>query len=411
VGGEGVTFTNSYVNFPLCCPSRATFLTGQYMHNSGVQGNNPPYGGYGALDHSNTLPVWLKDAGYKTVHIGKYLNGYGSARPTERPPGWTEWYGLIDPYTYMSYGYRMNRNGVVTQYGSAPQDYQADVLADTAVEVITRRVRNPAPLFLTVAPLTPHSEVDLATGTWSPIRPAPRHKGVYDTLPLPTPPNFNEADVSDKAPANQALPLLTPDRISGVAVAYRRQAEALLAIDEMVERIYEAVEASGELDDTVIVFVSDNGYFHGEHRIPSGKGRAFEESVEVPLLVRGPGFAPGETAAERVTNADLAPTFVALGEASPRRVMDGRSLLDPDPGRPLLFEATHDVPNPFTAVRSGRWMWVEYAAGGRELYDMVEDPYQLVSRHNDPSLAAKKAELTSLLARLRTCAGDTCRAP
>ena len=134
-------------------------LTGQYMHNHGVRGNTPPTGGYSRLDHTNTLPVWLSEPGYATAHVGKYLNGYGDADPPERPPGWTEWYGLIDPTTYQVYDYRMNRNGVVTQYGHTPADYQTDVIADTAVDVITRRAPKRAPFFLTVAPLAPHREV------------------------------------------------------------------------------------------------------------------------------------------------------------------------------------------------------------------------------------------------------------
>ena len=148
----------------------------------------------------------------------------------------------------------------------------------------------------------------------------------------------------------------------------------------MVERIYRAVEASGELDNTVIVFTSDNGFFHGEHRVPKGKERVYDEAIRVPLIVRGPGFAPGLIATEPVINADLAPTFVALSGATPGRVMDGRSLLDRDPSRPLLIEAG-DVPAPFTAVRTTSWEWVEYQSGERELYDLTNDP---VPAHEPP---------------------------
>ena len=178
----------------------------------------------------------------------------------------------------------------------------------------------------------------------------------------------------------------------------------------MVERIYRAVEASGELNNTVIVFTSDNGFFHGEHRVPKGKERVYDEAIRVPLIARGPGFARGLIATEPVINADLAPTFVALAGATPGRVMDGRSLLDRDPPRPLLIEAG-DVSAPYTAVRTTSWEWVEYQSGERELYNLTNDPYELTSRHDDPTLLATKAQLADLLARLRTCAGNSCRAP
>ena len=314
LGDQGTTFTNSFVNFPLCCPSRATMLTGQYMHNHGVLGNDPPTGGYNRLDHTNTLPVWLRDAGYVTAHVGKYLNGYGASNPQQRPPGWTEWYGLIDAYRV--YDYRMNRNGVVTQYGHAAADYQTDVIADTAVDVITRRAPNRTPFFLTVAPLAPHREV-FTSDNIQPIRPAPRHLGLYNDLAPPRPPNFNEADVSDKPSPIRNRPRLTAEEINTITTDYRRKAEALQAVDEMVERIYRVVEASGELNNTVIVFTSDNGFFHGEHRVPKGKDRVYDESIRVPLLAKGPGFTPGLIATEPVINADLAADLRCAGRRNP----------------------------------------------------------------------------------------------
>ena len=183
---QGTTFTNSFVSFPLCCPSRATFLTGQYMHNHGVDGNGPPpNGGYASLDHTNTLPVWLQPAGYATGHVGKYLNGYGVDDPNRGPPGWTEWYGLLDGGTYRTYDYIMNRNGAVKRFGTRPSDYQTDVIADDAVDFIDRRAPAAAPFFLTVAPIAPHREFTSGTTT-APIEPAPRHQGRYDERRAPT---------------------------------------------------------------------------------------------------------------------------------------------------------------------------------------------------------------------------------
>jgi N-acetylglucosamine-6-sulfatase len=150
---RGATFANSFVTYALCCPSRATFLTGQYAHNHGVLGNVPPAGGYAKLDHTNTLPVWLQDAGYYTAHLGKYLNGYGRADPTEIPPGYDEWRGSVDPSTYRFYGYKLNENGRLTTY----ETYQTDLYAQKAARIIRRRAPSAQPFFLWVAFLAPHS--------------------------------------------------------------------------------------------------------------------------------------------------------------------------------------------------------------------------------------------------------------
>ena len=348
--------------------------------------------------------MWLKAAGYNTAHVGKYLHGYGVGNKQERPPGWTDWYGLIDFSTYKVYDYEMNRNGEIVTYGNAPEDYQTDVLADTAVDVIERRAPSSKPFFLSVTPLAPHLEGS------TPIRPAPRHQGTFGSTPLPRPPNFDEVDVSDKPSYVRDRPRITSTQLASMTTAYRRAAESLLAVDEMIDRMYQALEAEGELDETIFVFTSDNGYFYGEHRVNGGKGRVYDEAVKVPLVVRGPGFAPGATVTDPVMNVDLAPTFVQVSEATARRVMDGRSLLDRDPARPLLFEAENTATT-FTAVRTRAWTWVEYPNGQRELYDVVRDPYQLTSRHADPRLAAVRTQLSFLLDELRTCAGPTCRSP
>jgi N-acetylglucosamine-6-sulfatase len=156
---QGATFANSFASFPLCCPSRATFVTGQYGHNHTIMGNAPPQGGYEKLraTEANTLPAWLRAAGYQTVHIGKYLNGYGRTSPTHVPAGWSEWYGSIDPSTYRFYGYTLNENGRLVNYGASPQHYQADVYTAKAVDVVRRLAPRPEPFFLSVAYLAPHS--------------------------------------------------------------------------------------------------------------------------------------------------------------------------------------------------------------------------------------------------------------
>ena len=349
---EGVEFTNNFASNPLCCPSRATYLTGQYPHNHGVLRNVAPNGGYAALDGSSTLPVWLQRAGYATVHIGKYLNGYGREDPAEVPPGWDEWRGSVDPTTYSMYGYTLNENGALTTYGDPdvedPAAYQTDVYARKAVDVIERRAPDERPFFLSVAPLAPHGESDLGAddppdGEPGP-RAAPRHEGAFAAEPLPQPPSFNEADLSDKPAEIQALPPIGPNAAATIATRYRNRLETLLAVDDMVGAIVTALRRAGELDETVIVFTSDNGFLHGEHRIRQGKQHLYEESIRVPLIIRAPDLPEGATRTQPVANVDLAATILDYAEADGERAPDGRSLrrLARDrrlePGRAILIE-------------------------------------------------------------------------
>ena len=157
IADQGVTFDNSFVSYSLCCPSRSTFLTGQYAHNHGVWGNTAPNGGYYKLDSTNTLPVWLQRAGYQTIHLGKYLNQYGTRNPREIPPGWGQWYGTPDPSTYRYLNYQINENGNLVQFGNAAADYKTDVESRLAVDLISRQAADPRPFFMWVAFLAPHS--------------------------------------------------------------------------------------------------------------------------------------------------------------------------------------------------------------------------------------------------------------
>jgi N-acetylglucosamine-6-sulfatase len=410
---QGVTFDNSFVSYSLCCPSRATFLTGQYAHNHGVWGNAAPNGGYYKLDSTNTLPVWLQRAGYQTIHLGKYLNGYGTRSKTEIPPGWGEWYGSPDPSTYQYLNYTLNENGKLVTYGNRAADYKTDVEARKAVDIIARQAIDPRPFFLWVAFLAPHSggprDSDDPTGLGTPS-PAPRHRNYFATQPLPIPPSFNEADVSDKPAGIRNRPLMTPAKIAAVRENYQQRLESLLAVDDAVGLIVNQLAAIGELDRTYILFTSDNGFFHGEHRVPSGKVLLYEPSIRVPLIMRGPRIPPGQHRRQFVANIDLAPTIVAATGAQPGRVMDGRSLLpfarDPifHSGRDLLLETPT-----FSAIRTPNWLYAEYVTGERELYNLAHDPDELTSLHNDLRYARTEADLARRLARLRGCAGPACR--
>jgi N-acetylglucosamine-6-sulfatase len=413
---QGVTFANSFASFPLCCPSRATYVTGQYGHNHTIMGNAPPAGGYDKLapTHANTLPAWLQRAGYTTVHVGKYLNGYGRARPLEVPAGWTEWYGSTDPSTYRFYNYTLNENGRLVTYGTGAANYQADVYNRKAVDIVRRLAPAAKPFFLSVAFLAPHSggprDPDDPANQATPS-PAPRHRNAFANQPLPAPPSLNEADVSDKPAAIRNRRVIPTARLNAIRENYQQRLESLLAVDEAVRDILSALEATGELNRTLILFTADNGFFHGEHRVPSGKVLVYEPSVRVPLLLRGPGVPRGAERSNLVANVDLAATILDAANAAPvGRRLDGRSLLPfaRDPrvrsGRDILLETPS-----YSAIRTPRHVFVQHSTGEQELYDLTADPHQLTSLHADPRFAALKADLGARLARLRTCAGDTCR--
>lgn len=417
----GTSFDNSVVSYSLCCPSRSTFLTGQYAHNHGVLGNTPPDGGFAKLRGAETLPVWLGRAGYATAHIGKFLNGYGTVNPTQIPPGWAEWYGSVDPSTYSMWGYTLNENGTLRTYGSPsvedPALYQTDVYANKAIDYINRKAPAAQPFFLSLAPLAPHGEravtgVDLSQRN---PRPAPRHRGDLDSVTVPKPPSYDEADVSDKPAAIRNRPRISATAEHQIEVRLKGRLESLLAVDEAVARIVSTLQARGELANTAIVFTSDNGWMQGEHRVTSGKVVPYEESLRVPLIIRGPGLPAGKRVTTIAANIDLAPTILDIADATPGLTVDGRSLLPiaSDPGsfpRGIVVETGPRQSGAWYAgLRSPRWAYIEHSTGERELYDLQVDRDQLTSFHNDPRYAAARQALASQLATLRTCTGSACQ--
>jgi N-acetylglucosamine-6-sulfatase len=439
LGAAGVSFDRSYVSYPVCCPSRATFLSGQYAHNHRVLGLYPPTGGYDRFDASEALPVWLERAGYHTAHVGKYMNGYGTDTPADPPAGWSEWYGAVGSSTYRMWGFTLNENGENRTYGTPfdqdPGMYQTDVVAKRAVDVIERRADGDAPLFLSVAFLAPHHESDpVQRASGRLVRAAPRHAGNLAAKPLPMGRAFNERDVSDKPFFLRRRPPLSAAEVDRIARNHRDRQESLLAVDEAVAEIVGALERTSALESTYVVFTSDNGFLQGEHRVPSGKMLPYDPSTRVPLLVRGPFLPAGAHSRALVGNLDLAPTILELAQAEPGKLLDGRSLLpfarDPglSPPRALLHEtggrrfafgrdqdavgipAIRQVLN-YRAVRTSRWLYVHYRGGARELYDLRRDPQQLRSLHASRRHRAVRAALKRVLMRLAICAGSDCRGP
>jgi arylsulfatase A-like enzyme len=439
IGSAGVTFTNSFVSYPMCCPSRATYFTGQYAHNHGVLYNNGPDGGYPAFKHPETsFPAALRRAGYQTIQIGKYLNGFGvhSLRP---PPGWTEFLGALDSTLYNYYGFSLDVNGQLRTYPSTERNYRTDVYARLASGIIRRMARSHRPFFLNVAFLAPHSagpQEEAPEPTPKAVMrgildnrlavPPRRYRGRLNDLPLPRPASFDEPNTLEKLPAftrrgawTSFFRRFTPADIKDITRRYHDRLESLLAVDDAVKQIVTTLRQTGQLARTVILFTSDNGFFNGEHRIRAGKYFVYDPSTAVPLLIRGPGIARDVTRSELVGNIDLAPTILELAHAKPLRVMDGLSLVPllgsalPDAGwqRVLLLESG---PNPvypavYHAIRTDRYLYVEYDTGDRELYDLATDPNELDNRQGDPAYASVQADLARRLATLETCRGLSCR--
>jgi len=423
---QGLTFKNAFVTTPLCCPSRASILTGQYPHNNDIVHNRPPLGGFEKFRdlgrEGSTVATWLRAAGYRTALFGKYLNGYPTAdNPTYVPPGWDEWYGKFErgPDIGDYFGYRLNENGRVVAYGKEPSDYLTDVLVEKAVAFIQSAARDRTrPIFLYFGPYAPHAE----GAPDGPPTPAPRHKGALAHMAAPRPPSFNEADMSDKPSHIQRLPVLNAKQIGELDHEYRTRVESLLAVDEAVERIVKILDDRGELANSYIFFMADNGYLLGQHRRPRGKGVPYEESIRVPLVVRGPGIPAGQSIDYFALNIDFAPTVAELAGASIPLSIDGRSLMQllrvaksplanwrqdflvefyTPPGAPPTNQA-------YYGLRTQDTLYVEYASGERELYDLKADPYQLSSLHKVAGSERIKA-LSERLSKLKSCAAKTCR--
>jgi N-acetylglucosamine-6-sulfatase len=430
LAGRGTSFEHAYATLPQCCPSRATLLTGQYAHNNGVRGNEPELGGYAHLDTSETIATWLDARGYETAWVGKFLNGYGEpeksqvggeAALTDVPEGWDRWWAPVDHTEAMMYGYALNENGAVHRYGTSAADYQTDVLARKASGFVREAARGADPFLLVVAPTAPHKESDTRVGPSTvpdrDPRPAARHLGAFADEPLPRPPSFADPDLADQPLARRLVAKYAgkPHGLSApeLVTSYRSRLESLLAVDDLVARLLGELRRSGELERTLVIVTSDQGFVLGEHGLV-GKQLPYEESVRVPLVVRGPGIDAGREIDVPVGNIDLAPTIVDAANAEAGVEMDGISLLpalrggsDPTP-RALLLEAFEGLP--FAAVRTPRGAaYLETGRGEVELYDLDADPYELRNLAGLPRYSGLEDRLAARLSELRDCAGVDCR--
>jgi len=433
LGEGGTTFEVAVASLPLCCPARASLLTGQLAHNHGVTDNVPPDGGIAALDATQTLPVWLQAAGVTTSHLGKYLNGYGQAAAPSVPPGWDRWLGTVDPTTY--------RYDAATAFdGEQVVDvpgYLTDALTDRALEEVEQMEAADEPFFLSVAYTAPHvtqpeqaggpSLTDLGGQIDQLLPPAPgRAEAVADQV-APSTPGALETDLADKPQWVRSNAALVSGLVAQVGAEaaftdlqdrfYRNYLSTLVAVDEGVDRLMGALEETGALNDTLVVFTSDNGFHLGEHGLVLRKATPYEESIRVPLLVRVPGADAGEVVTSPVANVDVTATVLDWLDVPPGLDADGTSLLPvvADPasgaGRVVLLASTergNGGAPPYVGLRTQRYSYVEYANGERELYDLQLDPSQLENLAGDFAYAGAVAQLEDLVLELRGCRGAAC---
>ncbi|GAA3441283.1 sulfatase [Planomonospora venezuelensis] len=413
----GTGFENFFVPNSWCCPSRSSILRSQYVHSHGVLTNTAPEGGFTRFHDSglerSTLGVWMKEAGYRTALMGKYLNHYpgGAAPPTHVPPGWDEWHVPVRRL-YEEYGYTLNENGALRDYGSAPGDYLTDVLSAKANAFVSQ---DDEPFFLYLTPVAPHL----------PANHAPRHHDAFAGITAPRGPSFDQADLSAEPAWLRSRKRLTDRAVEKIDRIYRDRLRAMLGLDDLVGALVESLRAAGKLEDTYLFFGSDNGFHLGEHRLAQGKTTPFDESIRVPMFVRGPGIEAGGVIGEIGSTLDLAPTFAQLAGAGLPDFVEGRSLLPLLRGwtpaswrrsvlvefhRPASDDSARQTPvPPYAAMRTARHTFVRYATGEYQLYDLGSDPYQLrnLAGRTDPAVLA---EFDRRLDALTACSGATCRA-
>ena len=398
--GAGATFENSYVTQSLCCPSRASMLTGKYSHNHRVRGNGATFGGledFRREGHERrTIAVKLDDGGYRTVFIGKYLNGYEGGYV---PEGWDRWYGYQGGSRGDKFAYFENGRGVLYNPERRLDTY---VMRDKAV----REIRNSGdrPFFMWLSFHAPHS-------------PAPypeKYAAAFSDARIPRVPSIGEERLADKPQwVRQHAGYVPEDE------KHRNRLRSMLPVSDSVTDVMWTLARMGKLANTYVVFTSDNGFRLGEHGVPGGKKAAYEEDVSVPLYVRGPEVPAGMVYDQLALNIDLAPTFADWGDVTPPPGADGRSLAPvfEDPTAPwrtaFLIEHWRDrkanspyIPT-YKAVHTRDAVYIRYATGEKEMYELNKDPYQLDGSVRNTTL---KNRLKKRLAALETCARHSCRA-
>jgi N-acetylglucosamine-6-sulfatase len=424
----GTKFVDGLAAPPLCCPDRAGILTGQYPHNNGVFSNDP---GYPSLrNKQDTLPRWLDRAGYRTGFVGKWLNEIGSFQGAKPAPGFRYWSGFMDAVGY--YRYFLSENGRRQWYGSSRADYSTDVLTRHAKQFVAS-TKAKRPWFLWLAYNAPH-DTQPALGSCGHTSAMPPTQGAFlrhGQLPLPLDPSFNERDVSDKPSFVSGLPPIGRTVRGHIQNRFDCTAATMWEVDRQIGRLMRFLRARGELNDTIVLYMSDNGFYFGEHRITRGKSQPYEPALQVPYAIKVPeaywgSSRPPATSPDVVTNEDVAPTILDYAGDVPScagpnvcRTLDGRSLR-PVLGGPGSFPADRaalaeidaaGAGGQYAAVRTAHYVYVQYDDGEEELYNLKRDPFERTNVASVPSYAGVKAGLAQKLTRLRRCAGTHTRRP
>jgi N-acetylglucosamine-6-sulfatase len=391
---NGTTFPNATFNYPLCCPSRASILRGQYTHNHGVWENSAELdGGYEKFLENNldssTFPMWLGRAGYQTAGFGTYLN---------------EWNPTVHG-TPEGFDFFRARNQSWTGGGVPNTEHRDTYVKRNAIRWLKENVSGP-PLMMWVSFYAPHKPYDYD----------PAYEGRFTDINLPKGGAFNELDASDKPEYVQNHPTLSEEDIAQLQEIHRDRLRSLLTPDAALEKVRDTLREAGELENTYIVFWTDNGYMMGEHRVRH-KRHAYVESISFPMIIRGPGVSKGATDERVVMNQDLAPTFADIANAYVPAFVDGRSMLPildgVGPWRHVgLIEASppYDARQPpaYQGLRAEDYTYVEYATGEKEYYNLSADPDQLENRY-EALTDERKAELAAHLDALKRCRGSACR--
>ncbi|MGZ4493478.1 MAG: sulfatase family protein [Nocardioides sp.] len=459
---QGVRFTNTFSPQPLCCPARASFLTGQYSHNHHVWSHVSPFG-FRALHDAQTLPVWLQRSGYDTTFLGKYLNGYGTQQlrwggSSLRyvPPGWSDWRGSVDGGvaasaqldggTYRYFNTTLDVNGVLQPHHG---QYQTYLFSRIAQQTFRREARSPRPFFSWLSFVAPHHGMPHESDDPNPVR---RSDGTLQSFPTPARPHSvwgrfdnvirhspgyrGQKDVSKSPFFIRDKPVLNSAEERASLQDTRERAEALSVLDDEVAHMIRVLRETGELKNTYVVFTSDNGFFLGEHRMREGKILPYEPSLRVPMVIRGPGIPHGQVRTDPFTTIDFAPTFLQAAGVPIPKMVDGTSMLDvakhgdrgwktgiltetgprvvgkdtEESDNFLVNGATGPSPLRFSqGVRTGDYLYVEHASREKELYDLRTDPRELHNLVDEPRMRRVQDALAHELDLLRNCKGPQCR--
>ncbi|OQE40896.1 hypothetical protein PENCOP_c005G05554 [Penicillium coprophilum] len=455
---QGTFFRNHFVTTALCCPSRVSLWTGRQAHNTNVTDVSPPYGGYPKFVergfNDDFLPLWLQDAGYDTYYTGKMFNAH-TVNNYHSPHinGFNGSDFLLDPYTYsyLNSTYQRNHEPPVSHEG----EHTIDVITGKALGFLDDALAGERPFFLAVSPVAPHSNIDLgdvAAGKIYMSAPIPleRHEHLFQDVTVPRTANFNPDQPSGVSWIHD-LPLQNQSVVDYNDHFYRSRLRALQGVDELVDGLVTRLEESGQLDNTYIIYTSDNGFHIGQHRLPPGKTCGFEEDIRVPLFIRGPGVAKGYVQDAVTTHVDLAPTFFHLAGIPTRDDFDGTAI----PVTPEFDGQRHEHvtveywgsavvegvysgigPGGSTFIPNNTYKSVRLLGEGynlyysvwcnneHELYDLSTDPYQLNNLYptssevnaNEPQILGRSLtqainRLDAILLVLKSCQGVTCIRP